>query len=48
MTYAPHPLLTALAQTRDDETFTRLLRDGGRTLLRDPVGIGPVALAAVG
>ncbi|MCA2991089.1 UPF0149 family protein [Gemmatimonas sp.] len=48
MTYAPHPLLTALAQTRDDETFARLLRDGGRALLRDPVGIGPVALAALG
>ena len=48
MTYAPHPLLTALAQARDDETFARLLRDGGRALLRDPVGIGPVALAALG
>lgn len=48
MTYAPHPLLTALAQARDDETFARLLRDGGRALLRDPEGIGPVALAALG
>jgi hypothetical protein len=48
MTYAPHPLLTALAQARDDETFARLLRDGGRALLRDPLGIGPVALAALG
>jgi hypothetical protein len=48
MTDVPHPLLTALAQARDDETFARLLRDGGRALLRDPVGIGPVALAALG
>ena len=48
MTYAPHPLLTALAQARDDETFARLLRDGGRALLRDPAGIGPVAFAALG
>jgi hypothetical protein len=48
MTDLPHPMLTALAQARDDETYARLLRDGGRALLRDPVGIGPVALAALG
>ena len=47
MTDAPHPLLTALARARDDETFARLLRDGGRDLLRDPADIGPVALAAL-
>ncbi len=48
MTYAPHPLLTALAQARDDETFARLLRDGGRALLHEPAGIGPIALEALG
>jgi hypothetical protein len=48
MTYAPHPLLTALAQARDDETFARLLRDGGRALLREPARIGPIALEALG
>ena len=47
MTYAPHPLLTALAQARDDETFARLVRDGGRALLREPAGIGPIALEAL-
>ena len=48
MTGAPHPLLTALAQARDDETFARLLRDGGRALLHEPAGIGPIALEALG
>jgi hypothetical protein len=48
MTDAPHPLLTALAQARDDENFVWLLRDGGRALLRDPAGIGPIALEALG
>lgn len=47
MTDAPHPLLTALARARDDDTFARLLRDGGRALLRDPAGIAPVAWAAL-
>lgn len=47
MTDAPHPILTALAKARDEETFARLLRDGGRALLRDPSGIGQVALAAL-
>jgi hypothetical protein len=48
MTYAPHPLLTALAQARDDETFARLLRDGGRALLHEPAAIGLIALEALG
>jgi hypothetical protein len=48
MTKTPHPLLTALSRARDEETFARLLRDGGRALLRDPAGIGAVALAALG
>jgi hypothetical protein len=48
MTDAPHPLLTALAQARDDENFVWLLRDGGRALLRDPAGIGPIAMEALG
>ena len=48
MTKTPHPPLTALSRARDDETFARLLRDGGRGLLNDPTGIGVVALAAMG
>jgi hypothetical protein len=48
MTKTPHPLLTALSRARDEETFARLLRDGGRGLLDDPTGIGVVALAAMG
>lgn len=48
MTKTPHPLLTTLSRARDDETFARLLRDGGRALLNDPAGIGAVALAAMG
>jgi hypothetical protein len=43
-----HPLLTALTRAPDDETFARLLRDGGRALLNDPSGIGAVAIAAMG
>jgi hypothetical protein len=41
-------LLTALAQARDDETFARLLRDGGRALLHEPAAIGLIALEALG
>jgi hypothetical protein len=48
MTKTPHPLLTALTRARDDESFARLLRDGGRALLNDPRGIGAVALSAMG
>ncbi len=48
MNQKPHPLLTALSRARDDETFARLLRDGGRALLNDPSGIGAVAVAALG
>lgn len=48
MTAKPDPLLTALSRAPDDETFARLLRDGGRALLRDPSGIGAVAVAAMG
>lgn len=47
MTDAPYPLLTAVARTKDDDTFARLLREGGRALLRDPAGIAPVAWAAL-
>ena len=43
-----HPLLTALSGAKDEETFGRLLRDGGRALLRDPAAIGAVAFAALG
>lgn len=48
MTKTPHPLLTALSRARDDETFARLLHDGGRALLNDPTEIGAVAFAAMG
>lgn len=48
MNTTPVPLLTALAHAPDDETFARLLRDGGRALLTDPSGIGAVAVAALG
>lgn len=48
MTKTPPPQSTALSRARDDETFARLLRDGGRALLNDPSGIGAVALAALG
>lgn len=48
MTKTPHLLLTALSGARDDETFARLLRDGGRALLNDPSGIDAVVLAALG
>jgi len=48
MNTTPDPLLTALSRAPDDATFARLLRDGGRVLLRDPSGIGAVAVAALG
>lgn len=48
MTLTLHPLLTELHRAPDDATFARLLRDGGRALLRDPSGIGAVAVAAMG
>ena len=47
MTTKPDSLLIALSRAPDDETFARLLRDGGRTLLNNPAGIGAVAVAAM-
>jgi hypothetical protein len=47
MTDAPHLLLKDLLLAPDDATFTRLLRDGVRGLMRKPVQIGPIAFTAL-